>query len=216
MQQLNREIKCALFDLDGVLVNSEPLYTGFWESIERLYPTGIPDYAQVIKGTNLKAILQHYDSEDVRKDIVRLLNEFQANMKFDLFPGAIELLQYLRENKILTAIFTSSDNEKMTKFWEQHSQLKAMVDAVVTGSMVSRSKPDPEGYIMAAEALGLRPEECMVVEDSFQGLESGRRSGAYVVGLATTNSAASLEGRADIVFPTVKDLFDCFRDGRIG
>lgn len=196
----------ALFDLDGVLIDSEGTYTCFWEDIDQIYPTGIPNYAQVIKGTNLQKILANYPSQQVRDDIVRRIDEFEADMDYPMFAGAEALLRELRLHGIPTAIVTSSSTQKMDSLFAKTPELRKMVDKVVTGSEVTRSKPDPEGYILAAKKLGVPPTECVVFEDSLQGLEAGRQSGAKVVGIATTNPRSALVGRADIIVDSVADL----------
>ncbi|MDE6321006.1 MAG: HAD family phosphatase [Muribaculaceae bacterium] len=196
----------ALFDLDGVLIDSEGTYTQFWEEIDLIYPTGIPNYAKVIKGTNLQKILANYPSQQVRDDIVRRIDEFEADMEYPLFDGAERLLMELRKHGIPTAIVTSSSTQKMDSLFVKLPSLREMVDEIVTGSEVKHSKPDPEGYLTAANKLGVSPDDCVVFEDSLQGLEAGRRSGAKVVGIATTNPRSALIGRADIIVDSVADL----------
>ncbi len=186
----------ALFDLDGVLIDSETTYTRFWEEIDRIYPTGIENYAIAIKGTTLPEILKHYDDEMVRTDIVRRVVEFQDALKFNLYDGVIEFLTELRQNSIHTAIVTSSDNKKMRLLFEQIPQLKEFVDVIIDASMVEHSKPNPEGYLKAAAALGCAPKDCYVFEDSLQGLKAGTDSGATVIALSTTYPREILKGKA--------------------
>lgn len=185
----------VLFDLDGVLVDSETLYTQLWAGIDETYPTGIPNFAAVIKGTTLPEILTHFP-EEVRDDIVNRVHDFEAHMQFIVYPGVLEFLESLHDNGIPMAIVTSSDDVKMNLLFSQHPEIKSAVDVVITGSDVKKSKPDPEGYLAAAKAIGRNPENCFVFEDSLQGLEAGRRSGATVIALATTNSREVLKGKA--------------------
>ncbi|MCI9607876.1 MAG: HAD family phosphatase [Muribaculaceae bacterium] len=191
--------KAALFDLDGVIIDSERLYTVFWNDIEKVYPTGIPDFAVAIKGTTLPEILGNYATEEVRADITRRLNEFQDSMRFPLIDGAVEFLEWLRANGIPRALVTSSDARKMECLKAQLPDLLNLFDVVIDASKVTRSKPDPQGYLLAAEALGVDAQQCVVFEDSINGLKAGRASGARVVALATTYPAARLEPLADEV-----------------
>ncbi len=103
----------ALFDLDGVLIDSEGTYTRFWQGVEDIYPTGVENFAIAIKGTTLESILNHYPDEAVRTDIVRRLQEFQNRMDYPLYPGVQEFLQQLIDAGFRTAIVTSSDPSKM-------------------------------------------------------------------------------------------------------
>ena len=180
--------RAALFDLDGVIVDSEGLYTIFWNSIEQIYPTGIPDFAHAIKGTTIGKILSNYPSDQIRDDILDRLHRYEREeMAYTVYPGVLDFVRGLRDCGISTAIVTSSDDVKMGYLFKQLPQLRYMFDIVITGTMVSRSKPDPEGYLLAASRLGCDPADCWVFEDSLQGLEAGRRAGARVVALATTN-----------------------------
>jgi len=191
-------MKAALFDLDGVIVDSEGAYTVFWSSIGRDYGCP-PTFAYDIKGTNLTDILNRFSSDKDRTEICRKIHEYEQVIKYPIFPGVIDFLYELRNNGYKTALYTSSDNTKMSFLERQHPTLLPLFDAVVTGSMVTESKPNPEGYLAAAHLVGCDIRDCYIFEDSFQGIEAGRRSGAKVIGVATTNPVDSLKGKADKV-----------------
>lgn len=195
----------ALFDLDGVLVDSETLYTRFWTDMERRFPTGDPDYAVNIKGMTLTRILRNYSEAD-RPAVVRAIHDFEDTMVYPVMPGVFEFVTALREAGAATAIVTSSDSVKMGYLFRQHPRLRELFDTVIDGSMVTRSKPDPQGYLMAASALGVDPARCIVFEDSIQGLEAARASGARVAGMATTFPADRIAPLSDIVLTTFAGL----------
>lgn len=205
MHERLTNINGALFDLDGVLIDTETLYTGFWQKIEQIYPTGIPDYALAIKGTTLTTILSRYTPE-VADDIRQRLQQFQDTMPFPLLPGALDFLENLRCRNIPTALYTSSDPRKLQLLRLQQPQLLSYFHTIIDGSMVSHSKPHPEGYILAARRIGRHPDECAVFEDSLQGLRAARASGALVVGIATTYPAERISPMADITVHTLADL----------
>lgn len=196
----------ALFDLDGVLIDSESTYTRFWTEIDRIYPTGIENYAIAIKGTTLPEIMKHYDNEEVKADILRRIHDFQETMSYSLYPGVENFLSELQSRGIPAAIVTSSDSRKMQLLFGQIPQLKIYFQAVIDASMVSKSKPHPEGYIKAADAIGCRPEDCFVFEDSLQGLKAGNASGATVVALATTYPREALNGKAAKIIDGLGDI----------
>lgn len=203
--------KAALFDLDGVLIDSETLYTGFWEKVGKTHHLPSPTFALDIKGTTLNDILTTYfAAPEIRADVDRMLHEFENEIVYPVFPGALEFVDRLRSKGMKTVIVTSSDDKKMEFLFGQHPDFSSHFDAIVTASDVSRSKPDPEPYLVGAAKAGCSPNECVVFEDSFQGLEAGRRAGAYVVGLSTTNPAASLEGKADRIAASLADLSASF------
>lgn len=199
--------KAALFDLDGVLIDSETLYTQFWQRVGETHHLPSPTFAQDIKGTTLTDILTtHFSDPEVRKDVDRMLHEFENEIVYPIFPGALEYVDSLRTKGIKTVIVTSSDNKKMDFLFAQHPDFSSHFDAIVTAVDVTRSKPDPEPYLIGARKAGVKPEECIVYEDSFQGLEAGRRAGAYVVGIATTNPASALVGKADRIVGSLAEL----------
>lgn len=199
--------KAALFDLDGVLIDSETLYTTFWENVGKVHRLPSPTFAYDIKGTTLEDILTtHFPDPEVRKDVDRLLHEFENEIVYPVFAGALEFVDALRRRGLRTVIVTSSDEKKMEFLFRQHPGFAAHFDAIVTAADVSRSKPDPEPYQVGARKAGAGCGECIVFEDSFQGLESGRRAGCRVVGIATTNPAESIAAKADMVYPSISSL----------
>lgn len=201
--------KAALFDLDGVLIDSETLYTQFWDRVGKSHHLPSPTFALDIKGTTLNDILTTYFPEpEVRRDVDRMLHEFENEIVYPIFPGALEYVDSLRAKGLKAVIVTSSDNKKMDFLFRQHPDFARHFDAIVTAADVTRSKPDPQPYLIGAEKAGVAPQECIVFEDSFQGLEAGRRAGAYVVGLATTNTAEKLAGHADKIVNALADLLD--------
>lgn len=196
----------AVFDLDGVLIDTEGTYSEFWSSIDEMYPTGIENFAAVIKGTTLTEILNHFSTEEIRADIKQRIHDFEQTMVYELMPDVNRFIGELRDAGFPIAIYTSSDHVKMAHLKRQQPELLDAVDVIITGSDVSRSKPNPEGYLKAAEAIGRRPVDCFVFEDSLQGLEAGRRSGATVIGLATTLPAERLSGKAHLIVDNLASL----------
>ncbi len=186
----------VLFDLDGVLIDSEGLYTKFWEDIEKIYPTGVENFAYVIKGNALFKILNTYFDQSIHHDIINRVHDFENNIVYPIYDGVIEFLTQLKQHNIPSAIVTSSDNVKMESLYRQHPGFKDYFNTIITGSDVTKSKPDPQGYLLAAQAILRNPENCYVFEDSIQGLEAGMASGATVIGLTTSNSATKLKDKA--------------------
>ncbi|MBP5315146.1 MAG: HAD family hydrolase [Muribaculaceae bacterium] len=201
-----------LFDLDGVLIDSEPSYTRFWQMIDGLYPTGVARFAHVIKGNTLSTILSTYFSPEVHVDITSRLHRFEHTAPYPPFPGAFDTLYRLHQMGYKIALVTSSDNDKMANLYNQHHDFKAYFDAIVTADDVTKSKPDPQGYLIAASRLSLSPSECVVVEDSPAGLHAGRRSGAAVFGLATTVSASQIIDDCDVLLDSIGELSSALND----
>ncbi len=201
--------QAALFDLDGVLIDSETLYTRFWAEVGKHHHLPSPTFAYDIKGTTLTDILETYfPSEDVRADVDRLLHEFEDNVVYPIFPGALEFVDLLRHAGVKAVIVTSSDERKMEFLYAQHPTFRSHFDDVVTAADVTHSKPHPEPYLVGARKAGCAPADCVVFEDSYQGLQAGRAAGAYVVGLSTTNPASEVARYADLVAASLAELME--------
>ncbi len=192
-------MKAALFDLDGVIIDTEPSYSIFWGGMGEKYNIGIDNFADAIKGTTLTQILDKYFTASLHAEVVEQLEAYEKSMQYRLFPDVIDFLDKLKSLGFSCAIVTSSNLEKMSNLWSQLPGLRGYFEALVTDEDVTHSKPDPEPYLVGASRLGVAPEDAFVFEDSFNGLLSGRRAGARVVALATTNSYESLIDKADIV-----------------
>lgn len=196
--------KGMLFDLDGVLVDSEGEYSIFWGGMGERYGLA-PTFAADIKGTTIGEILLNFPEGD-RMQILDALHKFESEMKYPVYPGVMEFLTELRQAGIPSAIVTSSDNVKMELLFARQPELRGMVDFIVTGSMVTHSKPNPEGYLKSADLIGVPIEDCYVFEDSMQGLQAGRSSGAKVIGIATTNPRAKVEPLADLTVDSMAGM----------
>ncbi len=198
-------MKAALFDLDGVLIDTEPVYTEIWSNIERHFPTGIDNFAQRIKGTTLPDILNQYFRKEDHTAIISMLTEAEDNMEYPLFAGTVSFLKKLKEAQIPAAIVTSSNDIKMRRLFAMYPGFNEFFDAIITDSHVKRSKPDPEGYLLAASKLGVEPADCVVFEDSFNGLKAGLAAGASVVAIATTNPADPLRQYTTLIATDLSD-----------
>jgi HAD superfamily hydrolase (TIGR01509 family) len=201
------KIKGVLFDLDGVLIDSEGIYTQFWEAVDRQYPTGVDGFAQIIKGSNLHNILHKYfPTEELRNKVTAMLDEFQRDMRYEYFPGTINLLNELKLQGIACCVVTSSDRKKMEALYKQHPDFASHFKAIVTGNMVNEPKPSPECFLIGAKMLGVEIKECVVVEDSINGLKAGMASGAYVIGIPTTCSRESIAPHCHQIIDSITKL----------
>lgn len=195
-----------LFDLDGVIIDSESAYSRIWGSVEEIYPTGIEDFASMIKGSTLEKILSTWFRKEDRPDVERMLYELESKMVYEPCQGSVEFLKLLKKHGIPMALVTSSNKVKMSHLWQQQPALQQYFDVIITGDMISRSKPDPEGYLLAARKLGVAPINCVVAEDSRQGLEAGKAAGAKVAGVVGTLPREIVEPLSDIVITNLMEL----------
>lgn len=194
--------KAALFDLDGVVFDTEPQYTVFWGQQCREYHPEHPGLEQEIKGQTLVQIYDAWFSGPLESEqavITERLNQFEQQMHYDYLDGFLDYITSLRQKGVKTAVVTSSNQPKMQAVYQSHPEFCKLFDAILTSEDFERSKPDPDCYLKAAERLGVSKEDCVVFEDSFNGLKSGRAAGMFVYGLATTNCAEAIAPLCDEV-----------------
>ena len=210
MPQVNiSDFSAVLFDLDGVIVDTEGQYSLFWKQIGEEYMPGMPDFALAIKGRTLTQIYDTYcpDAAD-RAAITERLNAFERQMDFPYIAGAREFLEALQAQGVPTAIATSSNCDKMACLYARHPEIKNLVTAVLTAEDARRSKPAPDCYLAAAERLGADISNCIVFEDSPSGLAAGRASGAFVIGVCTSLAAAEIEPLCDAYIEDFKEFIE--------
>ena len=145
--------------------------------------------------------------EAVRPLLTERLNAYEAQMDYAFIEGFEDFIDTLHQNGIKTAVVTSSNQQKMESVYRQHPEFKSLFDAILTSEDFEYSKPHPDCYLKAAARFGAKPEECVVFEDSFNGLKSGRAAGMYVVGLATTNAAEAIAPLCDTVIDNYIDQY---------
>ena len=204
----NSNIRAALFDLDGVVFDTESQYSVFWGEQCRLYHPELPGLEKKIKGQTLVQIFDKYfsDLKDEQSEIVSRLDEFERNMSFNYVDGFLDFIADLRRNGVNTAVVTSSNLMKMNAVYASHKEFRQLFDTILTSEDFGRSKPAPDCYLKGAAVFGVKRDECVVFEDSFNGLKSGRAAGMFVVGLSTTNPAEAIRPYADCVIPDFTGL----------
>jgi len=200
-------MKAALFDLDGVVFDTEPQYSVFWGAQCREFHPEHPGLEHEIKGQTLVQIYDAWFSGELAEKqpmITERLNKFEQQMDYIYVPGFEEYISQLRSKGVKTAVVTSSNQPKMEAVYQSHPEFRSMFDAILTSEDFERSKPDPDCYLKAAQRLGVKVEDCVVFEDSFNGLKSGKAAGMYVVGLSTTNPATAIRPYCDEIIENYK------------
>jgi beta-phosphoglucomutase len=205
-------MKGVIFDLDGVIVSTDVLHCMAW--LNTCNQWGIPFFAKdndLLRGVSRmdsvdiicrigKKTLTMEEKERFAKEkndrYVQLLNNLT---KEDVLPGVLELIKELSQHNIMTAIGSSSKNAKRIL---ERIGMEDSFDAIVDGTMITHSKPDPEVFLKAASLLGLKPEECVVVEDAESGIIAAKRAGC----MAAAVGAAKESGKADLNLESTKDL----------
>lgn len=193
----------ALFDFDGVVMDTESQYSLFWNKVGKKYHPEYEEFGRIIKGQTLKQIYERYfqGMEQEQAEITDGLNRFETEMKYEYVPGVEDFMRSLHAHGVKIAIVTSSNEKKMANVYAAHPELKGLVDRILTAEMFHKSKPEPDCFLLGAEVFDTVPENCVVFEDSFHGIQAGNAAGMAVVGLSTTNPAEAIQNQCTQVIP---------------
>ena len=174
------KIKAVLFDMDGVIFDTEREYLKEWEVIFKKYGYKMKKeiYISVMgRGRKkVKEIFKEKFGEDLPIDKMyiekdKMLKKAVENNKVPLKEGALELLEFLKENGYKIALATSAKRERV-KIQVRHAKIENIFDAIVCSEDITNSKPDPEIFLKAAEKVCVNPENCIVIEDSEAGIKA--------------------------------------------
>lgn len=182
-------IKAVLFDMDGLITDTEKLLSRFW--CEAANEMGFPMTPQHVLGIrslsarfaepHLKKIFgEDFDYRKVRARRLELMNAYIAENGIEAKAGLFELLEFIKSHSLKCAVCTATDRERTARY------LKSLgahdyFDAFVCGDMIANGKPKPDTYIAGAAAVGLDPSECLALEDSPNGVTSAFAAGCKVV-----------------------------------
>ncbi|MBO5469214.1 MAG: HAD family phosphatase [Lachnospiraceae bacterium] len=184
-------IKAVVFDMDGVIFDSEKLYRKHWMITGREY--GIPedemeDLCNHIAGAtrqhNERLLKEHFgedfDYDTFRAKTMDRMDAEIARNGLDMKPGVKELFAYLKENGYQIALATSTAQERASRNLQRAGILEVF-DKIVYGGVVPNGKPAPDIYLRACEELGVKPEEAIGIEDSINGVKSSSAAGLYTI-----------------------------------
>ena len=201
-------MKTALFDFDGVIVDTEPIYDIYWNEAAYRYGLNIDNFASLIKGTTLPYILDKYFadcSETLRQRVIDESNAYEKEMPFPPMPGSIEFLHTLKEHGVKMGLVPSSDDVKVKRAFSL-LHLDNIFDIIVTADRITKGKPDPMCYLLAASDLHESPDNCLVFEDSFAGIQAGTSANMRIIGLSTTNPEETIKDKVYKVIPNFENL----------
>jgi HAD superfamily hydrolase (TIGR01509 family) len=185
--------RAVIFDLDGVLADSEP----WWNEIDKklLGEYGIVyrgEYHRNVLGVSYQLAVEFYKkafgltapTEELMQRRGEIAAEFFAN-RVGLFPSTRQTLEHLRQMNLHLAVATSSVSASARPFLDRY-QLTAFFNVIVTGDEIERGKPHPDIYLRAAEKLGVSATECLVIEDALSGIAAGKVAEMRVAAIPDT------------------------------
>ena len=136
--------------------------------------------------------------EKEKEEITANLNAFEKEMPYELVPGVLDFMNVLKSAGVPMAIVTSSNAEKMANVYRHYPELKPLVGHIYTSEFFTKSKPDPECFLLAMKELGGTETDTVIFEDSVNGLKAARATGAAVIGLTTSNPEGVVREMSDM------------------
>jgi beta-phosphoglucomutase family hydrolase len=207
--------QAVIFDMDGVLVDTEPFHIQTEKRMFRKMNLDISDeehagymgtatdvmWKQIISKRNLQLDIAKITELTIREG----LPYFYSLEKIGPMPGLVDLLEKLKTKNIPMAVASSSDPETIRVILEK-SGLGKYFQYVVSSSDVGKSKPEPDVFLHAAKLLGVAPVNCVVFEDSKNGIKAAKAAGMYCIAYSGANSGDQDRNHADLHISSYKDL----------
>jgi beta-phosphoglucomutase family hydrolase len=207
-------MKAVIFDMDGVLVDTNPHHKTAWREYYQRFNKELSDddFVRYVSGKHNAAIVAHlFDNQSLSEANVKQLSDgkealFRKLYEHHMAPvsGLIDFLKALKAAGIRLAVATSAPVENLD-FVVDTLNIRSYFDVLLNESLVKHPKPDPEIYELAMEKLGVSPDESIIFEDSTTGIQAAKASGAYVIGVTTTQSE-------DELIPFVDETINDFTD----
>lgn len=207
-------MKAFLFDMDGVIIDSEPLHFEVeMMTMDYLGLTATKEYLEQFVGMTNPEMWKRVKEEHQVPHTVEEIIDYQIAKKLnhldkaDLEPidGILELIQDLQMNGIAIGLASSSPRSfierVLTKF-----QINQHFNSIVSGEEVANGKPAPDVYLEAARVLGVSPEDCYVLEDSRNGVLAAKKAGMRCIGYRNPNSGNQDLSAADVVVDSIRDI----------
>jgi HAD superfamily hydrolase (TIGR01509 family) len=207
--------RAVIFDLDGVLADSEP----WWNEIDKKL---LGEYGVVYRGEHHRHVLgvsyrlavefykKTFDLTAPTEELMRRRGEIAAEFftnRVGLFPSAKATLEELRQMNLRLAVATSSVSASARPFLDRH-QLTAFFDVIVTGDEIEHGKPSPDIYLRVAKKLGVPATECLVIEDALSGIAAAKAAGMRVGAIPDTRfvDACEYEKEADYLLRDLSQI----------
>ncbi|CAM4428404.1 HAD family hydrolase [Paenibacillus alkaliterrae] len=207
-------MKAFIFDMDGVIIDSEPIHFDIDVKTMNFFgvtisPHELDEFVGMTNPEMWKILKQKFNLLHSVSDII----EYQLSSKIELIRtneigpinGIYELILELKKHNIVLGIASSSPikfiNEVLLKF-----KILDYFDCIVSGEEVAKGKPEPDVYLEAARLLGVDPSECIVLEDSRNGIQSAKSAGMKCIGFINKNSGNQDLSKADIIVNSIRDI----------
>ncbi|MFC1899421.1 HAD family hydrolase [Chloroflexota bacterium] len=204
--------KAVIWDMDGVIADTAPYHLQGWRIVfgKRGTEYTEEDYWRNT-GKRSDSIVRNILGDDMPdEDVAAIVKEkdetFQELIARNIrsFPGVLELMAALRENNFKMAIASSAPMQNI-QLIVQGLKIENLFDAIISGWEVTRGKPNPQTFLLAAEKLGIGTKNCVVIEDAISGVTASKRAGIRCIAVTNTTSREELR-EADIITDTLEKI----------
>ncbi|MEP0366120.1 MAG: HAD family phosphatase [Cyclobacteriaceae bacterium] len=208
-------LKAAIFDMDGVIIDSEPLhYKAYHQMFDEV---GVSVSAQLYDSLTgkstinvCKQIKEHFGLDQSPEELATIKRRhydviFENDKTFDLISGVRDLIENYHANGLTLVLGSSATMASIERIFKRFD-LNPYFKAKLSGAELKASKPHPEIFIKAAQATGFSPEECIVIEDATNGIEAAKGAGIFAVAFDSVHSKNQDYSKADLVIGDFKEI----------
>lgn len=209
-------LKAAIYDMDDLMVNSDPMHALAWEKSLEVFGKSFADLPEELRSKFIGMRVIDICEEII--DVLKLDTDLETFYKgridsflvmveenLEMMPGLTYSLDLLKENDFQIAL-ASSGAKKYINLVLDKFEIREYFDVIVSGDCVSVGKPDPETYLVAAEKLGLESKECVVFEDATNGIKSAVDAGCKCVAVINPNTPPQDHSEADLVLNSLQEV----------
>ncbi len=208
-------LKAVIFDMDGVIIDSEPMHNkAYHDMFDEVGIHVSAEFYQSFTGQSTinicKRLCDHFNLEEAPETLVALKRKhykhfFYSNSDLGLIDGVLDLIKDYHKNGLTLVLASSAAMTSIIQIFDRFDLNQYFV-AKLSGGDLKESKPHPEIFIKAAEASGFSKEECIVIEDSTNGIEAAKGAGVFCVGYDSFHSKNQDYSKADLVIKDFKDI----------
>ncbi|MBN2028871.1 HAD family phosphatase [bacterium] len=206
-------LRAVIFDMDGVIVDSEPIHLFAEKSLLAKFGISVTDEEiQSYMGKSLRFLLKNFiDRYHLNTSVEKLYAVQQKTLfelydeKAELLPGLLDLLKILKDDHIDMAVASSSSRALISLVLKKF-HLSPYLKVIVSGEEVKKPKPNPDIFLETVSKLGYHPSECVVIEDSTAGVQAAKSAGTACVGFRSPHSGNQDLKIADIIVDDLSSL----------
>ena len=215
-----KKLQCVIFDMDGVIIDSEEIHKkAYYETFKNLGVEVSEELYKTMTGSStinaFQKLVNHFNLDDIPEELVLqkrkcYVNYFENDPTLSLVNGVKELIQFLYKQNLTLVLASSSAMVNINRVFSRFD-LNEYFTAKISGADLTASKPHPEIFEKAAILGGVSKEQCIVIEDSDNGIEAANKAGIYAIGYRNLLITDQTLNKADLIINDFKELIERYR-----